>query len=56
MIFLMTKAMECDVGNQSISFKDASGNENITYSCSSTDKTDFANKLLDVNNKRNRNI
>ncbi|MBH32031.1 MAG: hypothetical protein CMD90_00070 [Gammaproteobacteria bacterium] len=55
--FLMTKAMECDVGNQSISFKDASGNENVTYSCSSTDKTDFANKLLvHVNNNVCKNV
>ena len=49
--FLMTKSMECEIGNQYIKFKDANGNENVTYSCSSTDKNDFANKLLvHVNN------
>ena len=55
--FMMTKAMECDVGNQSITFKDESGNENVTYSCSSKDKTDFANKLLvHVNNNICENV
>ena len=53
--FLMAKAMECELGNE-ILFKDASGNK-VTYSCSSTDKTDFANKLkIHVNNNICKNI
>ena len=49
--YLATKAMECEVGNQSITFKDESGNNDVTYSCSSNDRADFANKLLvHVNN------
>ena len=48
--FLMTKSMECEIGNEEINFKDASGND-VGYSCSSTDKSDFANKILaHVNN------
>ena len=48
--FLMTKSMECEIGNSEITFKDASGND-VGYSCSSTDKSDFANKVLaHVNN------
>ena len=42
--FLMTKSMECEIGNEKITFQDASGN-NSDYSCSSTNKSDFANKL-----------
>ena len=54
--FLMTKSMECDTGNGSITFKDASGND-VSYSCSSTDKSDFANKILaHVNNNICKNI
>ena len=50
MKFLKTKAMECEIGNQNITFKNASGN-NVNYSCSSKDKTDFANKIkTHVNN------
>ena len=50
MKFLKTKAMECELGNQNITFKDASGN-NVSYSCSSKNKTDFANKIkTHVNN------
>ena len=44
MKFLKVKAMECELGNQNITFKDASGN-NVNYSCSSKDKIDFANKI-----------
>ena len=33
MKFLKTKAVECELGNQYITFKDASGN-NVNYSCS----------------------
>ena len=48
--FLMTKSMECEIGNEEITFKDASGND-AGYSCSSTDKSDFSNKILaHVNN------
>ena len=36
--------MECELGNQNITFKDASGN-NVNYSWSSNDKTDFANRI-----------
>ena len=47
--FLLVKSKECEIGNE-ISFKDASGN-NVSYSCSSNNKTDFANKLkTHVNN------
>ena len=54
--FLMTKSMECDTGNGSITFKDASGND-VGYSCSSTDRSDFANKLTaHVNNHICKNI
>ena len=42
--FIMTKSMECEIGNEKITFKDASGS-NSDYSCSSTNKSDFANKL-----------
>ena len=54
--FLMTKAMECDLGNENIIFKDASGND-VNYSCTSKDKTDFANKVqVHVNNHICKNI
>ena len=44
------------IGNEKISFKDASGN-NSDYSCSSTNKSDFANKLkTHVNNHICKNI
>ena len=47
--FLAVKAMECELGTE-ISFKDASGNS-VSFSCSSKNKTDFANKLMThVNN------
>ena len=56
MKFLKTKAMECELGNQNITFKDASGN-NVNYSCSSKNKTDFANKIkTHVNNHICENI
>ena len=56
MKFLKTKAMECELGNQNITFKDASGN-NVNYSCSSKNKTDFANKIkTHVNNHICKNI
>ena len=48
--------MECEAGNENITFKDASGN-NTSYSCSSKNKTDFSNKLMaHVNNHVCRNI
>ena len=54
--FLMTKSMECEMGNEEIFFKDASGND-VSYSCSSTDKSDFANKILaHVNNHICKNV
>jgi len=54
--FLITKAMECEVGNSTITFKNATG-ANVSYSCNSTDKTDFANKLLvHVNNHVCKNV
>ena len=54
--FVMTKAMECEIGNEKITFKDASGNSS-DYSCSSTNKSDFANKLkTHVNNHICKNI
>ena len=54
--FLMIKSMECEIGNSEITFKDASGND-VNYSCSSTDKSDFANKVLaHVNNHICKNI
>ena len=34
MKFLSMKVMECELGNQNVTFKDASGN-NVNYSCSS---------------------
>ena len=53
--FLLAKSMECELGNE-ISFKDASGN-NVSYSCSSNNKTDFANKLkTHVNNHICKNV
>ena len=56
MKFLKTKAMECELGNQNITFKDPSGN-NINYSCTSKNKTDFANKVkAHVNNHICKNI
>ena len=56
MKFLKTKAMECELGNQNIIFKDASGND-VNYSCSSKDKTDFANKIKNhINNHVCKNI
>ena len=54
--FIMTKSMECEIGNEKITFKDASGNDS-DYSCSSTNKSDFANKLkTHVNNHICKNI
>ena len=54
--FIMTKSMECEIGNEKITFKDASGN-NSDYSCSSTNKSDFANQLkTHVNNHICKNI
>ena len=44
MKFLNAKATECELGNENITFKDSSGN-NVNYSCSSKDKSDFANKI-----------
>ena len=56
MKFLSMKVMECELGNQNVTFKDASGN-NVNYSCSSKNKTDFANKLLvHVNNNICTNV
>ena len=53
--FLVTKSMECEIGDE-ISFKDASGND-VSYSCSSTDKSDFSNKILvHVNNHICKNV
>ena len=53
--FLVTKSMECEI-NENITFKDASGNT-VNYSCSSTNKSDFANKIkAHVNNHVCRNI
>ena len=54
--FLITKSMECEMGNDQIKFKDASGNY-VNYSCSSKDKSDFANKAqAHVNNHICKNI
>ena len=48
--------MECEIGNEEMIFKDASGND-VSYSCSSTDKSDFANKILaHVNNHICKNV
>ena len=56
MKFLMTKAMECEIGNQNITFKNASGGT-VNYSCSSKNKSDFANKVLvHVNNNICTNV
>ena len=56
MKFLSVKAMECELGNDNISFKNASGG-NVNYSCSSKNKTDFANKVLvHVNNNICTNV
>ena len=56
MKFLKTKAMECELGNQNITFKDASGNS-VNYSCTSKNKTDFANKIkTHINNHICENI
>ena len=50
MKFLSMKVIECELGNQNVTFKDASGN-NVNYSCTSKDKQDFANKIrTHVNN------
>ena len=50
MKFLNMKVMECELGNQNVTFKDASGN-NVNYSCTSKDKRDCANKIrTHVNN------
>tara|TARA_Y100000031_G_C7976494_1_gene272783 strand:- start:54 stop:557 length:504 start_codon:yes stop_codon:yes gene_type:complete len=59
--FLAVKAHECEIGTQ-ISFKDANKND-VFYNCSSTNRSDFTNKLLvHVNNhictnlyRKNRN-
>ena len=40
--FLVTKSMECEIGNEHITFKDTSGGT-VNYSCSSKNKSDFAN-------------
>ena len=54
--FLVAKAMECEIGNASIMFKNSNGND-VSYNCSSGDKTDFANKLKDhVNNHVCKNL
>ena len=54
--FLITKSMECEMGNNQIKFKDASGNY-VNYSCSSKDNSDFANKAqAHVNNHICKNI
>ena len=54
--FLVTKSMECEIGNQNITFKDASGGT-VNYSCSSKDKSDFANKIkTHVNNHVCKNV
>jgi prepilin-type N-terminal cleavage/methylation domain-containing protein len=54
--YLVAKSMECEIGNQTITFKDASGND-VDYSCNSTDKTDFANKVkTHINNHVCKNI
>ena len=56
MKFLNAKAMECELGNENITFKDSSGN-NVNYSCSSKDKSDFAKKIkTHVNNHICKNI
>ena len=53
--FLITKSMECEISNK-IKFKDASGN-NVSYSCSSKDKSDFANKAqAHINNHICKNV
>ena len=55
--FIATKAMECELGSDSITFKDEFGNNNVSYSCRSTDKADFANKLrVHVNNNICENV
>jgi len=54
--FLVIKSMECEVGNQNITFKDASGGT-VNYSCSSKNKSDFANKIkTHVNNHICKNV
>ena len=54
--YLITKSMECEIGNENITFKDASGKD-VFYSCSSTDKKDFADKIkTHVNNHICKNI
>ena len=56
MKYLITKSIECETGNKNITFKDASGND-VLYSCSSTDKKDFANKIkIHVNNHICKNL
>ena len=41
---MKVKAIESELGNSSINFKDQNGNQ-ISYSCNSKNKTDFANKI-----------
>jgi len=54
--FLVAKAMECEIGNASVIFKNTAGND-VSYNCSSSNKTDFANKLKDhVNSQICKNI
>ena len=54
--FLKAKAIECELGNSSIDFKDQNGNQ-VSYSCNSKNKTDFANKIrTHVNNHICKNI
>ena len=56
MRFLKAKAIECELGSSSINFKDQNGNQ-VSYSCNSKNKTDFANKIkTHVNNHICKNI
>ena len=55
--FLMAKAIQCDLGHEYITFKNAAGQLNVNYSCNSKSKTDFVSKLLvHVNNNICKNI
>ena len=55
MKFTMLKFQECELGDQ-MKFKNSNGND-VFFNCTSTDRTDFSNKLIEhVNNHICKNV
>ena len=53
--FAMLKFQECELGSQ-MKFKNSNGND-VFFNCTSTDRTDFSNKLIEhVNNHICKNV